>query len=128
MEKRRDIQGKQVQPVVITNESGSYRPSFYSSAALESNTVIKTTSGVLYNINGYNDLGSAQFIHISDRTASADNFAPDIVLTVAANSNFTFDGGLRGIPFDTGLVVANSSTVATGSIGAADCWFSITYL
>jgi hypothetical protein len=40
-------------------------------------------------------------------------------------------GVLFGLPprfFNNGIVVANSSTSATLTIGAADCWFDCQYL
>jgi len=95
-----------------------------NTTALAASLVIKATRGVLYEIRGYNDAVVAQFVQIHDASSlPADASVPEEVFIVAATSNFsiTFPQGKK---FTTGIVVTNSSTPATKTIGAADCWFS----
>tara|TARA_R110000868_G_scaffold68692_3_gene203111 strand:- start:100 stop:336 length:237 start_codon:yes stop_codon:yes gene_type:complete len=76
----------------------------------------------------YNSKGSAQFIQIHNATAlPADASVPVAVYTVAASSNLTIDFGNRGRTNSVGIVVCNSSTGATKTIGSADCWFDVQY-
>lgn len=93
------------------------------SSALEASRILKGTSGTLVSLMGYNSKTSAQFIQLHDSaTVPADGAVPDFPFTVAASSNFSLDVG-TGIPFANGIVVTNSSTAGTKTIGVADCWF-----
>ena len=80
----------------------------------------------LAGLSGYNSLASTQFIQIHDAASlPADTAVPKIVFEVAASSKFAIDYGPNGRTFDTGIVVCNSSTGPTKTIGAADCWFDV---
>ena len=41
---------------------------------------------------------------------------------------FAFDFGVQGIPCSAGIVVCNSSTGPTKTLGGADCFFTVVYL
>lgn len=93
-----------------------------NSAALEASRVLKAAPGTLVAVIGYNGKASAQFIQLHDAAAvPADGAAPVAAFTVPAASNFSLD---IPIAFGTGIVVCNSSTAATKTIGAADCFFT----
>ncbi len=100
-----------------------------SSIAYETSRVVKITPGVLFGLTGYNSKASAQFIQLHDATLlPADGSIPVAVFTVAASSNFSLDFGLKGRKFDKGIVLVNSSTGPTKTIGSADCWFDAQYI
>ena len=103
-------------------------PSFSVSTTFESNRVAKTTGGTLLSVTGYNSKTVEQFIQIHN-TASlpADGAVPKEIFKVYPESNFSFDAGLNGDNYSTGIVVCNSSTATTKTIGSADCWFHIRY-
>lgn len=85
--------------------------------------VIASNPAILRGLTGYNS-GAAQFIQIHDAASlPADTAVPKVVFTVQAQSNFSIDFGVSGRAFDTGIVVCNSSTGPTKTIGAANCWF-----
>lgn len=121
----KDSSGQYVQPVVLVNESGSYRPSFHSSTAYQSASVISVSQSVLYSVHGYSV--AAQYIQIIDATSSVASQTPDIIIKVAADSNFLYSAGDRGVVFDNGIVVNNSSVPSSSSFGSKDCWFSVVY-
>lgn len=109
----------------LPNDNTTQAPSNNPSAAYEASRVIKATPGILFGLNIYNSKGSAQFIQLHDATAvPTDAAVPVEVLTVPATSNLTISFGEHGKAFGLGIVVCNSSTGPTKTIGSADCWFS----
>lgn len=100
-----------------------------TSTALEASHVIKASGGTLRAVHGFNTNAGTQFILIFDSaTVPADGATPVIVLAAAANSPFVYDGSFIGRQFTNGIVVTNSSTGATKTIGAADCWFDAQFV
>ena len=96
-----------------------------ASTAYATNLVAKASYGVLHSVHGYNSKASAQFIQIHDAAAlPADAAVPIFTMTVPASSNFTIDFGMFGIPMNTGIVLCNSSTGPTKTIGSADVFFT----
>jgi hypothetical protein len=99
-----------------------------TSTAYEASRVIKANPGTLFGMSGYNSKVSAQFIQIYDNTAvPANGDLPVVMFAVSAASNFSIDFGVNGRNFSRGIVVGNSSTGPTKTIGSADCWFDAQY-
>jgi hypothetical protein len=96
-----------------------------SSTAYEASHVLKASSGTLISLIGYNSKASAQFIQLyNSTTVPADTAVPVLTITVPATSNFSIDVPITGLPFSTGIAVANSSTGATKTLGSADVYFT----
>lgn len=99
--------------------------SVVSSTAYEASHVLKATPGALLMLSGYNSKGSAQFIQLHDAASlPADTAVPVFTMTVATAANFTITLPIAGMKFSTGIVVCNSSTGPTKTIGSADCYFT----
>lgn len=112
-------------PAPAGTDSGA--PSNATSTAYEASRVIKASAGTLYRVTGYNS-GGAQFIQVHNAAAlPADAAVPSILIPVAATSRFDIDLTPYGRRFSTGVVICNSSTGPTKTIGAADCWFDVQY-
>jgi hypothetical protein len=101
---------------------------YYDSTALEASAVVKSTPGTLFSLTGYNDNTASQYIQIHNAASlPADTAVPAIVLTVNPKDNFHYDLAEIGRWFSTGIVICNSSTAATKTIGGSDCWFNVQY-
>ena len=99
-----------------------------NSAAYVASYVIKTGPGVLFMLSGYNSKASAQFIQLHDAISlPANGAAPVMTFTVPATSNFSVAIPVSGMPFVTGIVVANSSTGPTLTVGSADVYFTASF-
>lgn len=103
-------------------------PANNPTTAYAASKVIKAAPGVLHGITGYNSLAGVQFVQLHDATSlPADTAVPVEVIAVAASSNFSIDFGVYGKAFATGIVVCNSTTGPTKTIGLANCWFAPRY-
>lgn len=100
-----------------------------SSGQLEQFRVVKAGAGTLFAFTGFNANVAAQFIQVHDSTgALVAGHVPVIVLTVPGASNFSYTAPLIGRAFRGGIIICNSSTSATLTAGAADCWFDAQYV
>lgn len=103
--------------------------SLAASVAYATSLVVKASAGRLFSVNGYNSKATAQFIQVlNSATLPADTAVPVAVITVPGVSNFSIDFGPLGIPLSTGIVLSNSSTGPTKTIGSADVWFTASYV
>ena len=108
--------------LICPNDNPSLAPVNATTVAYAASLVAKATDGVLYRVSGYNS-GAAQFLQVHDAAAlPADAAVPKVVLAIAATSNFDFDFGVHGRGFTNGIVICNSSTGPTKTIGSANCW------
>ena len=119
-----------VQPIVAMplGTSGA-SPTNATTTAYAASLVVKATAGVIYAISGYNAKVSAQWVQIHDAASlPSDTAVPKVLIYVAASSSFSMILNAYGRAFTTGIVVCNSSTGPTKTIGAADCWFDVQYV
>ena len=97
--------------------------------AYAASILAKSSPGTVYYVTGYNSGALTKFIQIHDAAAlPADGAVPAVILSVAASSNFSLYFGTFGRYFANGIVVCNSSTGPTKTIGAADCWIDVGYV
>ncbi len=101
---------------------------------LNFNTGVKAASVIVpgrivaYGFTVYNTKASSQFINVFDaNTLPAEAAVPLFSWALAANSGVGFGWQPNGRQFQTGLVLCNSSTDATKTIGSADCFFDVQF-
>lgn len=108
---------------IVPSDDPFMAPDSKTTSAYAASLAVKASQGVLYGLTGYNSKVSAQFIQIHDAAAlPSDAAVPAVVITVPASSNFSIDFGPYGRRFLNGIVICNSSTGPTKTIGSADCW------
>lgn len=114
---------------LVPSNSMYSRVSNISTPIYATSLIIKAGAGKLYGISGYNSKGSAQWIQLHDSaTLPADAAVPKVTITVAATANFSIDFGTLGRYFASGIVVCNSSTGPTKTIGSADIFVDAQYV
>lgn len=97
-----------------------------TSTAYEASRVAKASPGVCFGLTVTNSKASTQFVQLHDSaTLPADNAVPVLPIEVPAGATVGVDFGYWGRNFKNGLVVCNSSTGPTKTIGSADCWFDV---
>lgn len=104
------------------------RPLNNASRQLANSMVVKTGDGWLYGFTISNTKASAQFVQVFDaHDLPADTAVPLISKSVPAGDavGFSWWPPRR---FESGLILCNSSTQATKTIGSADCLFDAQYL
>jgi len=88
--------------------------------------VCASNPAFLAGFSGYNYKTSSQFIQIHDAASlPADGAVPRIVFSVAASDDFAQDFNMNPREFAVGIVICNSSTEFTKTIGSADCQFDV---
>lgn len=99
-----------------------------ASPALAASRIVKTGPGRLFGLTVTNTKASAQFVQVFDASSlPADGAVPILSKSVPAGDAV----GLNWIPartFLVGIVVCNSSTSASKTIGSADCLFDVQFV
>ena len=104
-------------------------PNNSTSLAYEASRIIKSGPGLLLGLSGYNSKASGQFVLLFDATSvPIDGTVAQVVVTVPTVSNFSIDFGMYGRAFKRGIVVCNSSTAPTKTIGSADVFFDAQFV
>jgi hypothetical protein len=110
------------------NTSGGF-PLNGRSPALEAARRVKAGAGTLFGLTVLSTNVGAQFLQVFDaRDAPVNGAAPSVVFDLPAGLARHVDFGIYGRSFVAGLWLANSSTSATLTAGAADCWFDAQYV
>ena len=108
----------------MTTPITTLAPKSISQPAFSSSLQIAIQKSVIYGLTGINSNAGSQYIQIHDASsAPADGAAPSFNIQVPAGATFSIDFGIRGMYFNSGIYVCNSSTPQTKTIGAADCQF-----
>lgn len=89
-------------------------------ASLTNALIVSTKPTKLYSVTGYNS-GAAQYIQIFNTATNAPNgTVPIFSINVPTQSYFFYDFSYYGADMDK-ISIANSTTSATLTRGAADC-------
>lgn len=95
-------------------------------AALAASLSVKPSLGTLYGVTGYST--TAQFLQVHDKaTAAVNTDVPLVTIPIAANAAFNIDFGVYGLSCTKGIQIANSTTGATLTAGAADTFITARY-
>lgn len=82
----------------------------------------------VYNFSVYSSKASAQWILMFDAsTLPVDTAVPLMAYPIAIQGNVGIYYGRKGRLFRRGIVLCNSTTDTTKTIGAADCFFDVEY-
>lgn len=99
--------------------------SISQTTALATNKVVKASAGTLRGFAGYSTVD--QFIQVHDAASlPADTAVPELVFPIEADKPFSFSIP-EGHACGAGIVICNSSTGPTKTIGSADTWITAYY-
>jgi len=103
-------------------------PSIASSTALAASLVVKASAGSLFTAAIYNGNVGTQYIQVHNAASlPANATVPLFTFAMATGTTQILDFNLLGLTCSTGIVLCNSSTAATKTIGANDTWFTASY-
>ena len=103
-------------------------PLNYHSARLEASCVVKTGPGILYGFTFSNTLASAQYVLLFDAAGvPADGAIPILAKSCPTNDAVGF-AWLPGRTFLVGVVLCNSTTNTSKTLGAANCFFDVQFV
>lgn len=89
--------------------------------------VVTTKPARVISVFGYN-AGPLQWLQIHDAKAvPAEAAVPLHIFKAAAADNFSSIIPVCGLPTSNGIVITNSSTGPTKTIGGDDCWITVVY-
>ena len=87
--------------------------------------VVSSNPCIFRGMSGYSANAAEQYIQIHDAASlPANGSVPAITFDADPTSDFGIEI-FSGAKFATGIVVCNSSTQATLTLGSADCWFNV---
>lgn len=117
-----------VQNKEMPDDTATYSIIPYTSAALEASAIVKASAGNLYGFVVTNNNASTRYIQIfNSATLPADGAIPALTIPVPAGAVLPFDTGKFPNYFTNGIVICNSTTQITKTIGAADSLFYVQY-
>jgi len=125
------LEAEQLSPVadLLNSFADEELPRNTHSQALAASLVVCTFPAYLYSFTVCNTKATSQFVQFHDATAlPADGAIPAVVFSPAGTSDKTVPLGIPGRLFLYGIVVCNSSTAGSKTIGAADCFFDVQFL
>jgi hypothetical protein len=94
--------------------------------ALVASLIVGGGARRLFGLQGVNNNAAATFVQLfdTDKVPGA-GAVPKVVIRAAGSDNFSAYFGTAGRWFDRGIVIVNSSTLATFTAGAADLWLDV---
>lgn len=100
-----------------------------TTTAYAASLVVSAVGATVFGITGHNSKITDQYIQIHDSPSlPADSAIPKVTILVPASSSFAMEFGNLGRLCSSGIVICNSSTAQTKTIGSADCWFDVQYV
>jgi hypothetical protein len=99
-----------------------------STEALVASLIVGGGARRLFGFQGVNNNAAATFVQVfdSDKVPSA-GAVPRVVVRSAGSDNFSAYFGSTGRWFSRGIVIVNSSTLATFTASTADLWLDVQF-
>lgn len=105
----------------LPNDDEAQLPLNTTSPALAASRVVKTGPGILYGFTISSTKATAQFVQVFDAAVvPADGAVPLISKSLPAQDAVGFSW-LPGRTFNVGIIICNSTSQASKTLGSADC-------
>ena len=112
----------------LPDEDTALEPLNHYSTALQSSMIVKTGPGILYGLTVTSTKAASQYLLVFDAASlPADGAIPILAKSVPANDAVGFSW-LPGRTFLVGIVVCNSTTNTSKTLGLADCFFDCQFV
>ena len=112
----------------LPDSDEALEPLNHYSPALQASMVVKTGPGILYGVTVTNTLTSAQYVMIFDATAVPSDGAIPLLAKSVPGSDAVGFSWLPGRTFLTGIVICNSTTQTSKTLGLANCLFDCQFV
>lgn len=110
------------------SEEDHLLPLYNAAPALAASRVIKTGPGIFYAITMTNTNAAARFLQVFDANVlPADGAVPLFSRSIPIADSITIEWRV-GHTFNVGLIVCNSTTSASKTLGSADSIFDVTFV
>lgn len=99
-----------------------------NSGAAVSSLIVKATSGLLFGFTASSSLAGGQFIHLYDQNTVPSNGAVPLVVFTVPTVSVAAVSYIPPRAFRNGIVICNSTTQNTLTLGAANTIFDVQFL
>ena len=90
---------------------------------LSATLIVSSGQSKLWGFSGFNSKAATQFLQVFDaNVVPANGAVPEFVMQAPASDNFWVSWSHHYRWHSDGIVICNSSTSATLTLGSADCW------
>lgn len=99
-----------------------------TSSVAANSLIVKQTSGLVFGFTASSSLGAGQFIQLHDASSLPSDGAVPVAVFAIGSTSTAAAAWIPPRSFRNGIVICNSTTQNTKTLGAANTLFDVQYL